>query len=136
MDSIVLDVELTPPDWEAVQTYLAERRRQRMPLRYRRLSGLFLVVAGITLLVALNTLSHAVSTTAFVIGFVLFAGSATTFVLRERNVARLTLKFAATKRTRHELDASGIRIVREFETVFSDWRSVVAIDESAEHVFL
>lgn len=136
MDSIVVDVELTPADWDALNRHLQNRMRRQTSMRDYVLNVVLGAIPTILILYALALLHAQVSPLAIVIGAVVVVLCVMMLGRRARGAVRPTPGSSMMARTRFELDATGLRANRAHHNGFVDWLAIESVDETPEHVFL
>src|SRR5690349_16583520 len=136
MDSIVLDVELTPADWDALSRYLQSRTRRQTSMRDYVLNGVLSAIPTILILYALGLLHAQASPGLIGIGVLAVVFCLVMLARRARRAVRPTSGSSMMARTRFELDATGLRAIRAHHNGFVDWLAIDSVDETPEHVFL
>src|SRR5262249_33790559 len=135
MDPLVIDLELAPEDWDALDQYTATRRRQRTSRRDYLLNALLAAVPALIIVVGLRLLLARVSLGGVLGGFII-AAACRLSLLRRMRFAHRHPPGSAMARVRLEIDARGVRAERALQSSFTDWRMIERVDETADHVFL
>ncbi|MEJ0036254.1 MAG: C13 family peptidase [Gammaproteobacteria bacterium] len=136
MDPLVVDVELAPTDWDALQRYLQTRSKQRTSRRDYLLNALLAAVPVIIVLYLLESGHGQLSPLTIAVGLLAVGFCVTLLRRRALRAARPKPGSASIAGTRFEIDSIGLRTVRKHQSGFADWHVVQAIDETSEHVFL
>lgn len=136
MDPIVVDVELTPADWDALQRHLLGRFRRQMPWRHYVLNAVLGAIPTITILYFLSLLHGRVPAFAIVVGVLVVIFSVMMLARRARSANRPTPQSSSWAPTRFEIDATGVRVTRAHQVGVVDWCGIESVDETEEHVFL
>jgi hypothetical protein len=136
MDPIVVDVELNPADWDALQRHLLSRFRRQMPMRQLVLNAVLGAIPALTVLYFLSFLGDQVPLLAIVAGVLVATFSLMMLARRARTANRPTPQSSTWAPTRFEIDATGIRVTREHQVGLVDWRGIQSVDETEGHVFV
>ena len=136
MEPIVLDIELNPADWDALQQYAQRRVWRETPFRGRLLNGLLAGVAAAVIVYALSSSFGRISFAAFGAALLVIAFCYTMLVRRTRRAARPQPGTSVLDPVRFEIDAHGIRATSAHRAGSADWLSIESVDETADHVFL
>ncbi len=94
MDPIVVDVELTPADWDALQRHLLGRFRRQMPMRHSVLNALLGAISTLTILLLPGFVHDQAPPFAIVVGVLVVIFSLMMLARRARAANRPTPKSA------------------------------------------
>ena len=136
MEPIVVDIELTATDWDALNRHLQERIRRRTSRRDMILNGVLGAVPALVIVYFMTLLNHPAPFAVLGVGALIVAASMAMLVRRVRSASRPTPASSTWAPTRLEFDATGLRVTRQHQVGVVDWRAVESVDETSEHVFL
>ena len=136
MEPVVIDTELSPLDWDALQQYVQRRAWRQTSFGQRLINGLLAGVAALLIVYLLSFSFGRISGVAFAAATLVSALCYGVLVRRARRAFRPKSGSIILQPLHFEIDAHGIRTTREHQAGAVDWRSIESIDETAEHVFL
>ena len=137
MAPMIVDVQLSPRDWDAYQLYTTRRFAERFtPWRERVLPMLLATIAVVVGVAGVRLIQGHFDPISIIAGLLM---GAVGMVIAARRRLKLMRPDASSNRlapTRYEIDATGVRTERAHQSTFIVWAGIEHIEETAEHVFL